>query len=62
MVQAAIKGLKNRESLVETPRAVMTLQLLRKARDKLKEIKLPQEHFGQPSLPSSLVRGRRRKC
>ena len=36
MVQAAIKGLKNKESLVETPRAVMTLQLLAKARDKLK--------------------------
>ena len=36
MVQAAIRGLKKRESLVETPRAVMTLQLLKEARDKPK--------------------------
>ena len=43
MAQVAINGLKNRESLVETPRAVMTLQLLRKARDKLTEIKLPAD-------------------
>ena len=43
MVQAAIKGLKNRESLAETPRAVMTLQLLKQARDKLKMIKMPAD-------------------
>ena len=41
MVQAAIKGLKNRESLVETLRAVMTLQLLNQTRDKLKMLKIP---------------------
>ena len=40
MVQAAIKGLKNRESLAETPRAVMTLQLLKQARNKLNMLKM----------------------
>ena len=43
MVKAAIKGLKNKESLNETPIAVMTLKLLEKARDKLKNLRLPAE-------------------
>jgi hypothetical protein len=36
----AIKGLKNTASLNETPRAVMTLQLLATARDTLKSLRM----------------------
>ena len=43
MVKVALKGLKNKESLNKTPRAVMTLKLLTQARDKLKSLRMSAE-------------------
>ena len=43
MVKTALKGLKNRQALKETPKAVMTLDLLIKARDKLKSLRMSAE-------------------
>ena len=43
IVKVALKGLKNQEALNETPRAVMTLKLLTKARDKLKSLRMSAE-------------------
>ena len=43
MVKAALKRIKNPQAVKETPRAVMTLDLLIKARDKLKSLRMSAE-------------------